>query len=176
MVLQCSPLLKRFALFLHKSKNPCIEKLTLWFLLFGNKKDGLRWDEYGAYIDTDRLLDDEAKQSAQSAMSSRTSNIADPTLATTTPTPSPAQAAAEEDDIGSRKKVTVSVQVAVACLVKSVDFDGRASGGDLMEIVKAFKPTKLVVVRASLRDSERFAKECQVCLCWASTFIFTFNI
>lgn len=129
------------------------------------------WDEYGALYDITELLgEEEAKKGGSSngeigqsptddghesstGRSDANSNKINPLAKTMSPD--------DKEEMGPRKKIQVTIQRQVLCDVKVVDFDGRMSHKDLFDFVDWIRPKKLVVVRSSLRNSEKFAIDCQ---------------
>jgi hypothetical protein len=164
-----APILKRAGVFF---KDMSEKDDILTFSFIPPQETESAWDEYGAMYDATEIMgEEEAKkagvldQHGKRLAGSGKSN--DDGLKRTPTTNSGEQKgekeAAREDveDMGARKKIAVSTEKVVRCDVRVIDFDGRMSVNDLFEFVDYVKPRKLVVVRSSQQDSDRFAIECQ---------------
>jgi len=117
------------------------------------------WDEYGIlYNVTELMLEEDTAKKTNTLAVPQTAQPVSAAAASVDPSVSNEKAL---EDIGPKKKIMVTVQKQVLCEVKVVDFDGRMNRKDLSEFVDLIKPRKLVVVRSSIRMSERFAIECQ---------------
>ncbi|KAH9259696.1 hypothetical protein BASA81_002118 [Batrachochytrium salamandrivorans] len=118
------------------------------------EEEHVGWDEYGAIFDTHGLMKKSLEDGPRSTM-------------TTTPQHQQQQQSTTMNkssslqDMGPRKKERITVRHPVLCQVAFLDFDGRNSRGDLLEIVDQIKPKKLVVVRCAQRESEAFGFDCQ---------------
>ena len=156
-------------------------------MVFPFRAPDSRGDEYGGFVDEEALMDAEARKTLkeQQQAAEAAARGPSPTGETSvggTDLASASSALDEEEnaalrrlagggganddaeDDGSdvpRKRVPVRERVPVHCRVHVLDFAGRPTATDLFEIVNIIKPKKLVVVRAEMRDSERFASECQ---------------
>lgn len=118
-------------------------------------EDTAGWDEYGSIFDSTGL----AKRVEEMGTNKMTPSPQPPNAITPfLPTNTSKDAVA---DMGPRKKERFTTRQQVACQVAFLDFDGRNSRGDLLEIVAQIKPKKLAVVRCALRESETFGIECQ---------------
>lgn len=113
------------------------------------------WDEYGAIFDTRGLVKKSLEDGPRSAAQQQQPAAAASAAVAMSHKPSSLQ------DMGPRKKERITVRHPVSCQVAFLDFDGRNSRGDLLEIVDQIKPKKLVVVRCAQRESEAFGFDCQ---------------